>query len=204
MPNFSASPSLLRTPSGSSKRYELPFLGLWCRTEEEINVREWSSWRKQKGKKRKLKKLIKGKAAPARESTWPGGKDRGFCVLKHLLEGLSPSQFHRGHCLIPKELPVRQESDMKGNEPGGNRRLEGLGTPLQTVRNKVTEASLLTGSGRKSERQLLWNDIKLKLICPFWTSLGTRKMSMHPFDPWFYDNARKITMNTIILSGCRD
>lgn len=41
---------------------------------------------------------------------------------------------------------------MKGNEPGGNRYLEGLSTPLQTVRNKVTEASLLTGSGRKSER----------------------------------------------------
>lgn len=38
---------------------------------------------------------------------------------------------------------------MKGNEPEGNRHLEGLGTPLQT---KVTEASLLTGSGRKSER----------------------------------------------------
>lgn len=47
---------------------------------------------------------------------------------------------------------VRQESDMKGNELRGNRHLEGLGTLLQTLRNKVTEARLLTGSGRKSER----------------------------------------------------
>lgn len=152
MPNFSEAPSLLRTPSGRSKRYELPFLGLGCRTEEVVNVTKLSSWRKQKGEKRKLKKLIKGKAAPVREPTWPGGKDRGLCVLKHLWEGLSASGFHRGHCLIPKELPVRQESDMKGNEPGGKRHLEGLSTLLQTVRNKVTEASLLTGSGRKSER----------------------------------------------------
>lgn len=115
-----------------------------------------------------------------------------LCPKAPLRRPLKPPCFHRGHCLIPKEVPVRQESDMKGNELGGKRHLGVRGTLLQTVRNKVPEASLLTGSGRKPERAATAVMKRYKTEThPSRTSLGTRKRSMHPFDPWFYDNARK-------------